>query len=114
VNKVIEAKRADGVVGGSLDAAVTLCCDGELAEQLNALGDELRFVLITSGAVVGSGDGESTDIDGLSVIVEKASGEKCGRCWHYREDVGVHTEHEEICSRCIENVSGDGEVRHFA
>ncbi len=114
VNKVIEAKRADGIVGGSLDAAVTLCCDGELAEQLNALGDELRFVLIASAAVVGSGNGEPTDVEGLNVLVEKADGEKCGRCWHYREDVGSHAGHEEICGRCVENVSGDGEVRHFA
>ncbi len=114
VNKVIEAKRAEGVVGGSLDAAITLCCDGELADQLNALGDELRFVLIASAAKVGQGEGEPTDVEGLSVIVEKAAGEKCGRCWHYREDVGSHAGHEEICGRCVENVSGEGEVRQFA
>tara|TARA_B100000446_G_scaffold75014_1_gene70867 strand:- start:15311 stop:18100 length:2790 start_codon:yes stop_codon:yes gene_type:complete len=114
VNKVIEAKRAEGVVGGSLDAAITLCCDGELADQLNALGDELRFVLIASAAKVGQGEGEPTEVEGLSVIVEKATGEKCGRCWHYREDVGAHAGHEEICGRCVENVSGQGEVRQFA
>jgi len=114
VNKVIEAKRAEGVVGGSLEAAITLCCDGELADQLNALGDELRFVLIASAAKVGQGEGEPTEVEGLSVIVEKAAGEKCGRCWHYREDVGSHAGHEEICGRCVENVSGQGEVRQFA
>ncbi len=97
-----------------MDAAVTLCCDGELANQLNALGDELRFVLIASSAVVGSGSGEPTDVEGLSVVVEKAKGEKCGRCWHYREDVGAHAGHEEICGRCVDSVSGDGEVRQFA
>ncbi|VTN13893.1 Isoleucine--tRNA ligase [Raoultella terrigena] len=49
VNKVIEQARADKLVGGSLEAAVTLYADSELATKLNALGDELRFVLLTSG-----------------------------------------------------------------
>lgn len=117
VNKVIEAKRAEGVVGSSLEAAVTLCCDGELAEQINALGDELRFVLICSVANVSPVvvDGaEGTDVDGLSVLVSKAHGEKCARCWHVREDVGTHAGHEEICGRCVDNVSAAGEQRQFA
>lgn len=49
VNKVIEQARADKKVGGSLEAAVTLYADADLAAKLNALGDELRFVLLTSG-----------------------------------------------------------------
>jgi isoleucyl-tRNA synthetase len=117
VNKVIEAKRNDGVIGGSLEASVTLCCEGELAARLQALGDELRFVLITSAADVASetlADAEATEVEGLSVKVVKADGQKCVRCWHYREDVGSHSEHEEICGRCVENVVGDGEQRQFA
>ena len=117
VNKVIEAKRAEGVVGGSLQAAVTLGCDQELAERINELGDELRFILIASKAQVVAGvvDGaEETEVEGLSVLVEKAAGEKCARCWHVREDVGASAEHEELCGRCVENVAGDGEQRLFA
>lgn len=117
VNKVIEAKRGQGVIGGSLEAAITLCCSGELAEQLNALADELRFVLIASAATVSTSavtGAEATDIDGLSVLVTKAEGEKCVRCWHVREDVGTIPEHEEICGRCVENVAGEGEQRQFA
>ncbi len=116
VNKVLEAKRGAGDIGGSLEADVTLCCDGELAEHLSALGNELRFVLITSAARLAplTQDADQTDIEGLGVIVTKASGEKCARCWHHREDVGVHAEHPEICGRCVDNVVGDGEQRQFA
>ncbi len=116
VNKVIEAKRNAGAIGGSLEAAVTLCCSGELAEQLTALADELRFVLITSAAKVSgpSAEAEETEVEGLSVLVEKASGVKCVRCWHYREDVGQTEGHPELCGRCVENVAGAGEQRQFA
>lgn len=117
VNKVIESKRGEGVIGGSLEAAITLCCDGELADQLNALQDELRFVLIASAAKVSSAvveGAEATDVEGLSVLVTKADGEKCARCWHVREDVGSQPEHEDICGRCVENVAGEGEQRQFA
>jgi isoleucyl-tRNA synthetase len=117
VNKLLEAKRAEGVVGGSLQAAVTLCCDTDLAERLQQLGDELRFILITSKAtvstesVVGS---EATEVEGLSVLVEKADGEKCVRCWHHREDVGTNDVHPELCNRCVDNIDGDGEQRLYA
>ncbi len=117
VNKVIEAKRAKGVVGGSLQAAVTLCCSKELAEHLLALGNELRFILITSTASVCiqvCTEAEATDVEGLSVIVAQAKGEKCVRCWHKREDVGAHAEHPELCERCVDNISGPGEQRLYA
>jgi isoleucyl-tRNA synthetase len=118
VNKVLEAKRKDGAVGGSLEAEVTLFCDGELAEQLKQLQNELRFVLITSTAEVqplsASTDAVVTDIDGLEVRVEKSAHAKCERCWHHREDVGSVAEHADLCGRCVENVDGQGETRAFA
>ncbi len=52
VNKVLEQARADKRLGGSLEAAVTLYADSELAARLNSLQDELRFVLLTSAASV--------------------------------------------------------------
>ena len=55
-----------------------------------------------------------TDIDGLAIAVSASSHEKCVRCWHFREDVGSHQEHPELCGRCVDNIEGDGEVRHFA
>ncbi len=117
-NKVIESKRTEGIVGKSLTASVTLFCQGELLEQLQHLQDELRFVLITSATTV-SGDtapeqADATDVDGLFVLVEPNTDEKCVRCWHQRPEVGSIAEHPELCSRCVENIDGSGEVRHFA
>lgn len=120
VNKVIEQARADKRVGGSLEAAVTLYADSDLAAKLNALGDELRFVLLTSGAQVADyaqamEDAQPSEIlKGLKVALRKADGEKCPRCWHYTTDVGQVAEHAEICGRCVSNVAGDGEKRKFA
>ncbi|WP_435929031.1 isoleucine--tRNA ligase [Dryocola sp. BD613] len=120
VNKVIEQARADKRVGGSLEAAVTLYADSELAAKLNSLGEELRFVLLTSEAEVAdyaqAGDDaqQSEIVKGLKIALRKADGEKCPRCWHYTKDVGQVAEHAEICGRCVSNVAGDGEKRKFA
>ena len=118
VNKVLENARNEGIVGGSLQAEVTLFCDDELIETLSALGDELRFVLITSSAMLApisaANEAETTELEGLQVRVGASEGMKCTRCWHYREDVGQSTTHPELCFRCIDNVDGDGEVRHYA
>ena len=120
VNKVIEQARADKKVGGSLEAAVTLYAEPELAAKLTALGDELRFVLLTSGATVAEyndapADAQQSEVlKGLKVALSKAEGEKCPRCWHYTQDVGKVAEHAEICGRCVSNVAGDGEKRKFA
>ncbi|MGB0664886.1 MAG: isoleucine--tRNA ligase [Pontibacterium sp.] len=117
VNKVLESQRSAGVIGSSLEAEVTLVCTPELAESLQKLGDELRFVLITSAAQVtteSNADAVATDVAGLAVLVAKADAEKCSRCWHHRTDVGQNEEHSELCGRCVENVAGEGETRHFA
>ncbi|NVJ66062.1 MAG: isoleucine--tRNA ligase [Gammaproteobacteria bacterium] len=115
VNKALEAKRKEGVIGGSLEAEVTLNVSEDLFKVLSKLEDEIRFVTITSQAKLVQGTaGEATDLDGLSLTIEKSSAEKCERCWHYREDVGANVEHSTICNRCVDNVVGDGEVRKFA
>lgn len=120
VNKVIEQARADKKVGGSLEAAVTLYVDSALAPQLRALGEELRFVLLTSDAKVADineapADAQSSELlKGMKIALSKAEGEKCPRCWHYTMDVGKVAEHAEICGRCVSNIAGDGEKRRFA
>ncbi|MBN3562470.1 isoleucine--tRNA ligase [Aliamphritea spongicola] len=118
VNKELENQRNAGNVGGSLEAEVTLFCAPELQAQLDKLQDELRFVLITSQATVRplaeAGDAVATELEGLSVQVVKSEQAKCDRCWHHREDVGQNAEHETLCGRCVENVSGAGEQRSFA
>ncbi len=123
VNRVLESLRASDVIGSSLAADVTLYCDDELANELNKLGNELRFVLITSEAIVAPlsdapNDAVQCELEGLknSLLVKAIASEatKCARCWHYRNDVGDHAEHTELCGRCVENVVGDGEPRFFA
>ncbi len=118
VNKVLEAKRTAGEVGGSLGAEVILYCDEKLQAELSKLANELRFVLITSTAEIrplGEAQGaDATDVAGLQVAVKKSEHAKCERCWHHRADVGANNAHPTICLRCVENVDGAGETRHFA
>ncbi|WP_331344268.1 isoleucine--tRNA ligase [Cellvibrio sp. UBA7661] len=118
VNKVLEAKRTAGEVGGSLGAEVILYCDEKLQSELQKLANELRFVLITSTAelrpLAQAQQAEVTDVAGLQVAVKKSEHAKCERCWHHRADVGANAAHPTICLRCVENVDGAGESRHFA
>jgi isoleucyl-tRNA synthetase len=118
VNKCLEDARNEKLVKGSLAAEVTLYADEALTADLNRLGDELRFVLITSTAAVeplaNAGFAAETQVAGLKVAVKASEHAKCGRCWHHREDVGTHAGHEDLCGRCIDNVEGEGEQRHFA
>ncbi|WP_445495225.1 isoleucine--tRNA ligase [Photorhabdus sp. SF281] len=119
VNKVLEQARADKHIRSSLEAAVTLYANNELADKLNRLGDELRFVLLTSQVSVAAyeqagDDAQQSEIDSLKIAFRKADGEKCPRCWHYAKDVGLVAEHAELCGRCVTNVAGNGEERKFA
>jgi len=118
VNKCLEEARARGEIKGSLSAEVTLYCEGSLAERLNHLGEELRFVLITSEATVKpvseAAGAEQTNLEGLLVKVQPAAHAKCERCWHHREDVGANEQHSDLCGRCVTNVEGPGETRAYA
>lgn len=119
VNKELENLRAAKAIGGSLQAEVTLYGEASLLADLAKLGDELRFALITSTALLAPldsapADAVATEVPGLKLKVVKSGHAKCGRCWHHREDVGVNPAHPEICGRCVENIEGAGEVRHYA
>ncbi|RAU44914.1 MULTISPECIES: isoleucine--tRNA ligase [unclassified Pseudomonas] len=119
VNKELENQRTQKAIGGNLQAEVTLYAEDALTGDLSKLGDELRFVLITSKANVAPfasapADAVVTEVAGLKLKVVKSGYAKCGRCWHFREDVGANAEHPEICGRCVANISGAGEVRHYA
>jgi isoleucyl-tRNA synthetase len=118
-NHAMEQARKDQRLGGSLEANITLFATDSLVELLSRLDNELRFVLITSGVTVKplaerSPEAVDTDVAGLAILVEKISGEKCTRCWHHSEDVGTDEKHPELCHRCIVNVDGEGEERHYA
>jgi isoleucyl-tRNA synthetase len=121
VSKQLEKLRVAGDIGSPLDAEVDLYADEETQVLLNALEDELRFVLITSYArvhdikdrpddAVAAG---LADMD-VSIRVTPSAYAKCIRCWHHREDVGSVAGHPEICGRCVENVDGAGETRRYA
>ncbi len=119
VNKNVELARNANTVGGALEADVTLYATAELAQDLNKLNDELRFLLLTSSAkvvtVTEAPEGlEDTPVEGLWVKVTKSEAQKCERCWHHNETVGQSAAHPTICSRCEENIDGAGEQRLFA
>jgi len=107
VNKEIEVLRADGKLGSSLQADITLTVGADDHALLASLGDDLKFVFITSAIDLQVGDA-------LSIGVSPSSGVKCERCWHYRDDVGAHTEHPTLCGRCTSNLFGAGEIRTVA
>ncbi|MEK8032965.1 isoleucine--tRNA ligase [Ideonella sp. DXS29W] len=106
-NKEIEAVRTTGAVGASLQANLVITAPSEDAALLRSLGDDLRFVTITSAVAVM--DGEA-----LSVAVTPSTSPKCERCWHYRDDVGADAAHPTICGRCVSNLHGAGEKRVVA
>jgi isoleucyl-tRNA synthetase len=122
VKKELENLRIAGGIGGSLDAEVELYCGRELHDQLVRLGDELRFVLITSearvhGTTVVPDEAVHFTLpsgDEFWVAVAPSEHPKCVRCWHHRADVGRDAEHPELCGRCVDNVAGIGELRRFA
>ena len=106
VQREIEALRAAGKIGSSLQAEVEVHAAGDRLELLSSLKDDLRFVFITSQAKVVH--------DAHSILVRPSPHTKCERCWHYRADVGVDLSHAEICGRCTENLYGAGERRVHA
>ncbi len=118
VNKAIEGARRDKVIKGGLGAEVTLFVDADKQTLLEQLGDELRFVTITSAATLKPLADAPAELEegtaGLKVLVTASENAKCVRCWHHQPDVGSHAGHEELCGRCVSNVDGDGEVRHYA
>lgn len=119
VNKVIEQARRDKNVGGSLESEVTLYADDALLAKLDTLANELRFVLLTSKAEVkplseAPSDAIETENAALKLSLTRSSAEKCERCWHHSEEVATVAEHPTLCTRCVTNIEGDGEVRQFA
>ncbi|MHB1215017.1 MAG: isoleucine--tRNA ligase [Thiobacillus sp.] len=107
VQKELEAVRVAGAIGSSLQADVTLHAGPDTQALLAPLGDDLRFVLITSQAQLVAAE---TD----RVEVTPSTAKKCERCWHYRDDVDAHADHPGLCGRCVSNLYGAGEARSHA
>ena len=106
-NKEIEAVREQGQVGSSLQANLAITAPAGDLQLLQSLGDDLKFIFITSQVSLAQGDA-------LAIRVSPATASKCERCWHYRDDVGSHAEHPTLCGRCVSNLYGAGEAREFA
>ncbi|MGA8516510.1 MAG: class I tRNA ligase family protein, partial [Burkholderiaceae bacterium] len=107
VNKDIEVLRADGKVGSSLQAEVQLTVPAADHALLSTLGDDLKFVFITSAITLVAGND-------LATMTTASKHVKCERCWHYRADVGIDAAHPSICGRCTSNLYGAGEKREIA
>lgn len=119
VNRAIEAVRSSDGIGKSLEAEVTLFADAQLSAALSLLGDELRFILITSKVTWRPLDQAPETAQAgqnmpVKISIAKTSAVKCVRCWHHCDDIGQHSEHPELCGRCYTNISSTGEVRTYA
>ncbi len=110
VTKQLEELRGSGAIGSSLQAELSIKASGAKYALLESLGDDLKFVFITSQADVF----EVASAADESVAVSASNAAKCERCWHYRQDVGAHAEHPTLCARCISNLFGNGEARKVA
>ncbi|MBN8778061.1 isoleucine--tRNA ligase [Thiobacillus sp.] len=107
VQKELETVRVAGGIGSSLQADVTLHASPTTQALLAPLGDDLRFVLITSQAHVVAAEADRVD-------VTPSTAKKCERCWHYRDDVDADAGHPGLCGRCVSNLAGSGEERTHA
>jgi len=94
-------------VGASLQAEITITAPSEDLALLHSLGDDLRFVFITSAVTLQAGEA-------LTVSVRVTDAQKCERCWHYTLDVGADPSFPGACKRCAGNLSGQHETRHAA
>ena len=98
VKKVLEQARADKTIGSSLEAAVTLYCNDEMYDFLNAIPmDELADLMIVSHVDLVKGEGGVRGLtEGLGMSVAHAAGNKCLRCWKFDTAVGE----DGLCPRC--------------
>ncbi len=122
VTRELERLREQGAIGAPLDAEVDVYCIAEHYARLGALGEELRFLFITSAACVhetiappeGAVAAGNAAQSGVWIQVRPSQQKKCVRCWHHRPDVASNVRHPELCGRCVTNVEGPGETRSFA
>ena len=114
--RALEARREAGAIGSGLDASLTIYADGPLRSQLEAFGEELRFLFITSAAEVRAAADRPPDAlagEDCWVQAQPLTDGKCVRCWQLRPDTGESPAHPDLCGRCVTNVDGGGEIRRF-
>ncbi|OGT49056.1 MAG: isoleucine--tRNA ligase [Gammaproteobacteria bacterium RIFCSPHIGHO2_12_FULL_38_11] len=133
INKVLETYRADGRIGSALEAEVILYGNDDVCEKLKVVGNDLRFLLIVSDVQIINNTKTNSEENvinstetrpegcvcvssdpNLWISVVVSENPKCERCWHRRADVNATPAYEGLCGRCVENISGVGETRHFS
>lgn len=109
VLKALEEARNEKVIGKPLDAKVVVYTDDEnvLALLNDDKVDFKQITLVSQFVVAGSrkdAPENAIALENTSIVVEKADGEKCERCWSYSETVGQDETHPTLCARCAEIV----------
>lgn len=106
VKKALEIKRADKVIGKSLEADVIIYANEEKSQSIVDFIDELPEIFIVSKVELKEGKGEfDGELEGITIDVIKATGKKCDRCWKFDESVGTHSDHPTLCDRCHNVIS---------
>jgi isoleucyl-tRNA synthetase len=103
VLKALDVAREEKFIGGALEARVVLAATGDLLPLLEEHRAFLPQFFIVSQVEVSSKPVEgakATGLEGLSVKIEKALGQKCDRCWNYSEHVGEDQRYPTVCERC--------------
>ena len=106
VNLAIEEARNNDLVKGSLDTTVTLELEVNDYKLMSIFEDDLHFLFITSEIRL-------EEANSFKVLIDLNKNEKCTRCWHRHDSVGSNVNHPDLCTRCITNIEGDGEIRNF-
>lgn len=110
VQKALEIARNEKKIGKSLEARIVLGADGELYDFLKSVETALPEIFITSDVeVVQEKQAFTGDVEGLTVGVEGAKGEKCERCWKFSETVGKDAKHPQLCAHCAAVLAEMGE-----
>ncbi|RDU38975.1 isoleucine--tRNA ligase [Neobacillus piezotolerans] len=104
VLKALEEARNEKVIGKSLTAKVTLYVNGETRELLDSIEEDLKQLFIVSGFEVAGeveqAPQEALKLETASIVITKAEGETCDRCWVVTTDIGSDPDHPTLCARC--------------
>jgi isoleucyl-tRNA synthetase len=117
INKFLEEEIKNKKIKSSLEASLILYVTPEIKQKLNVLGEELKFIFLTSKVQIKSynkapkNSKKSEKISDFKVLLKKIKEKKCPRCWHY--NIVIKKTNDEICTRCLLNTKGNGEKRIF-
>nr|WP_205603370.1 isoleucine--tRNA ligase [Heyndrickxia shackletonii] len=104
VLKALEEARNEKVIGKSLSAKISLYVNKDTKELLDSISENMKQLFIVSGyEVVGAYEEapeNAVKLEHAAIVVEKADGETCERCWVVTPNVGQDEKHPTLCLRC--------------